>query len=98
MAGGAQSTQGLFYYYHVFAKALNAWGQPIIVDAKKVPHNWRAELIQQLATLVKEDGSWVNKSDRWWEGSPVLATSFAMLALEEAVKPCGDEETATKPK
>ena len=95
---GAQSTQGLFYYYHVFAKALNAWGQPIIVDAKKVPHNWRAELIQQLATLVKEDGSWVNKSDRWWEGSPVLATSFAMLALEEAVKPCGDEETATKPK
>ena len=32
----------------------------------------------------KPDGSWVNDNNRWWENDPVLATSYAMLALEFA--------------
>ena len=36
-----RSKQGVYYYYHVFAKALRAWGQDVIPDAKDVPHNWR---------------------------------------------------------
>ena len=30
----AQSRAGIFYYYHTFAKALNAWGEPVITDRK----------------------------------------------------------------
>ncbi len=82
-----QSKSGLYYYYHVFAKALDAWGEPVIADIKGVKHNWRHELIDALAAQVRDDGSWVNTADRWWEGSPVLTTSYAMLALEEALKP-----------
>ncbi|MEN6503524.1 MAG: prenyltransferase/squalene oxidase repeat-containing protein [Planctomycetaceae bacterium] len=82
----AQSQAGLYYYYHVFAKALRAWGQDVITDPEGAGHNWRHELIDHLAQRVRKDGSWVNNSDRWWEGHPVLATSFAMLALEEALK------------
>jgi squalene-hopene/tetraprenyl-beta-curcumene cyclase len=82
----AQSQAGLFYYYHVFAKALAAWGEPVIIDARGARHNWRHELIDQLASLARPDGSWVNAADRWQESSPVLTTIYSLLALEEAVR------------
>jgi len=82
-----QSQQGLFYYYHVFAKALRAWGKPEITDAKGVKHNWRHELIDALAKRAGKNGSWTNaKSSRWNEGNPVLATCFAVLSLQETLK------------
>jgi squalene-hopene/tetraprenyl-beta-curcumene cyclase len=81
-----QSREGLFYYLHVFSKALRAWGEPIIVDDKGVKHDWRMELADQLAGLQNKDGSWVNKAERWMESNPVLATAYAILALQEAGK------------
>ncbi len=82
----ASSLQGLYYYYHVFAKALTAWGEPTITDSAGKEHNWRHELIDTLAARVAADGSWVNDADRWHEGSPVLVTAYAVLALQEALK------------
>jgi len=72
---------GLFYYYHTFAKALDAMGLDEIEDAKGVKHDWRRELTEELAKRQKDDGSWVNKNTHWMEGDPNLATSFALLAL-----------------
>ena len=83
----AQSRQGLFYYYHVFAKALRAWGQDVIPDARGVKHNWRHELIEALKSQQRPDGSWVNTASRWMEANPVLVTCYSVLALEEALKP-----------
>ena len=84
-----QSQQGLYYYYHVFAKALRAWGQDVISDTRDVPHNWRQELIDVLAGSRKSaDGRkcWSNdKEERWFEGNPILATAYAVLALQETV-------------
>ncbi len=82
----ARSQQGLYYYYHVFAKALRAWGQPVITDTEGKEHNWREELIDALAARVSPDGSWVNTAGRWEESNPVLVTAYAVLALEEALK------------
>ena len=73
--------QGLFYYYHVFAKALDANGDRFIVDHKDGKHNWRAELVAQLAAVQNKDGSWINEADRWYEGDPNLVTSYCLLAL-----------------
>jgi len=73
--------QGLFYYYHVFAKALHAYGQQNIVDSKGVSHDWRADLLEQLSQKQKSDGSWTNPADRWYEGDPNLVTSYSLLAL-----------------
>jgi squalene-hopene/tetraprenyl-beta-curcumene cyclase len=83
----ATSLQGLYYYYHAFAKALRAWGEDTITDMQGRPHDWRAELTAALAQRVREDGSWVNDADRWHEGDPVLVTAYAVLALQEADKP-----------
>ncbi|MHC4982257.1 MAG: hypothetical protein ACYTF6_03700 [Planctomycetota bacterium] len=80
----AKSLQGLYYYYHVFAKALRAWGEPVITDARQRKHNWRHELIDALAERVRDDGSWVNEASRWEEKDPVLVTTYVVLALQEA--------------
>ena len=79
---GQQSLQGLYYYYHVFARALHAWGEPTIKDAQGQVHDWRAELCVKLRTLQNEDGSWVNPSDRWFEGNPHLVTAYSVLSLQ----------------
>jgi squalene-hopene/tetraprenyl-beta-curcumene cyclase len=74
---------GLFYYYHTLARALRAYGEPVITDAKGNKHDWRVELIQKIAQQQQPDGSWAGKQ-HWMENKPVLATAYAVLALEEA--------------
>ncbi|MCC7291362.1 MAG: terpene cyclase/mutase family protein [Phycisphaerales bacterium] len=81
-----QSLEGLYYYYHVFARAMKAWNEATIVDAGGTTHHWREDLCRKLVSLQREDGSWVNEADRWYEGSPVLVTCYAVLALETALE------------
>jgi len=80
-----QTKQGLYYFYYVFARALDAWGEQSIVDGRGVPHRWREELCEKLISLQHEDGSWVNDEDRWYEGNPHLVTAYSILALQTAL-------------
>ena len=73
--------QGLYYYYHTFAKALAMLGQPTLTDASGHVHDWRADLVAALATRQNPDGSWVNPADRFMEGDANLVTSYGLLAL-----------------
>jgi len=72
---------GLYYYFHTFAKALDTMQVKQFKDAKGDVHNWRAELVNHLAELQQENGSWTNKAERWYEADPNLATAYALLAL-----------------
>lgn len=78
------SGQGLFYYYHVFGRTFDAWGEDVIVDQLGRRHVWRDELVRKLAQLQRDDGSWVNEADRWMEGLPALTTAYALLSLQAA--------------
>ncbi len=78
--------EGLYYYYHVFARAMHAWGGPVIVDATGKRHNWQQELGRKLIALQKPDGSWINEKDRWLEGDPNYVTALAVLSLQTATK------------
>lgn len=82
-----QSKEGLFYYYHVFARALDAFGKPVVEDQSGRAHRWREELVAKLAELQRPDGSWINDEDRWMEGAPALTTAYSMLALQAAFDP-----------
>ena len=73
--------QGLYYYYHTFAKALDATGQQVFEDNQGIQHNWRAELVDALAARQHSDGSWVNPHNRWLEGDVNLVTGYALLSL-----------------
>lgn len=81
-----QSLEGLYYYYQVFARALQAWGTPRITDAEGVEHPWREELCRKLMSLQGTDGSWVNPADRWYEGNPSLVTAYSVSALQTALE------------
>ncbi len=73
--------QGLYYYYQTFAKALDAFGHDTFEDADGKKHDWRQELIAELAGRQQADGSWVNSNPGWREGDPNLVTGYALLAL-----------------
>ena len=73
--------QGLYYYYHTFAKTLSVLDIDELKDADGKSHDWRAELVATLATQQKTNGSWINEADRWYEGDPNLVTAYGLLAL-----------------
>jgi len=72
---------GLYYYYHTFAKALDAMKLDAVEDASGVKHFWRVELAAELIRRQRPDGSWINENNRWLEGDPCLVTGYALLTL-----------------
>ena len=86
-------SSGLYYYYHTFAAALSTAKLDTLKDADGVEHNWRDDLVAELAKRQNPDGSWSNDNQRWFENDKNLATAFALLALAHceplASKPVG---------
>ena len=76
--------QGLYYYYHTFAKTMATLGQPAFVDDAGKSHDWKSELVAALAQRQEKNGSWVNPADRFMEGDANLVTAYALLALNYA--------------
>jgi len=75
--------QGLYYYYQTAARALKAWGEDKVMDARRRTHDWRAELSEAVLARQRPDGSWINEADRWFEGFGPVPTSYALIALAE---------------
>lgn len=80
-----QKHEGLYYYYHVFARALAAWGEPTITDGASRSHDWRVELCRKVISLQRPDGSWLNEADRWLEGDADYVTGLTVSTLQTAV-------------
>jgi squalene-hopene/tetraprenyl-beta-curcumene cyclase len=81
-----QKDAGLYYYYHTFAKAMDALAEDQFADAKGVKHDWRQELFDELKKRQKANGSWANSNGAFLESLPELATAFAVLALSYTKK------------
>jgi len=82
-----QKQAGLYYYYHTFAKAMEALGEDNFKDSDGKSHDWRKELFEALKKRQNKDGSFINKGDRTFgEEDPGLATAFALLSLSYAKK------------
>lgn len=79
--------QGLFYYFNTMARALDLFGEEVIVDAQGKEHAWRKQLCGRLIAMQDpQSGSWINEnSPRWWEGNPLLSTAYVLLALDSAL-------------
>ena len=72
----------LYYYYLVFAKALQAFGEDAVVDSSGQSHNWRVDLGEKLLELQYPDGYWVNDDPDYMQDNKILVTAFAMMAIE----------------
>jgi squalene-hopene/tetraprenyl-beta-curcumene cyclase len=87
-ANPANAKDGLFYYYDTLARALSVYGQTTVTSgAKRL--DWRIEIIAKLAAQQKPDGSFVG-NNKFMEDNPVLATAFAVLAVQDAVRDLHD--------
>jgi hypothetical protein len=76
-----QGDAGLYYYYHAFAAALAAAKLDTVTAADGASHNWRSDLVAELAGRQNDDGSWTNSNRQWMENDPNLSTAFAIIAL-----------------
>ncbi len=81
-----RAQDGLYYYYYAFAKALDAFGQTEIVAADGTKRVWAADLLDALAARQRDDGTWVNTRERWWEIDPTLCTLYVLNASGVALR------------
>ena len=82
-------TDGLYYYYVTFARALDAWGSPtvgVVSEGEPNPRDWGNDLIDRLAEMQNADGSFKSVDDRWMESDPVLITAYSVIALSHAAR------------
>jgi squalene-hopene/tetraprenyl-beta-curcumene cyclase len=77
--------QGLYYYYHLMAKALSA-SKTTTLQASGKSHDWARELAIELINRQQSAGFWVNDTGRWMERDPILVTAYGLLTLE-LIKP-----------
>jgi squalene-hopene/tetraprenyl-beta-curcumene cyclase len=76
---------GLYYYYHMMAKALKLYGKSDLQLANGKKIDWRAELLNTFFRKQDGKGFWVNNAGRWWENDPVLCTTYSLQAIEMIV-------------
>ncbi|NQU38948.1 MAG: terpene cyclase/mutase family protein [Lentisphaerae bacterium] len=79
--------QGLFFFYNVLTRSLDAYGQDLVPAEAGTLIDWRSALAQRLVSNQKVDpdtggGYWINDTGRFWENDPILATAYTILALQ----------------
>jgi hypothetical protein len=79
MSAGS-SDAGRFHMLAMTARALRGSG-PRTLTTPSGAVDWRTAIEDRLLRDQRADGSWVNDDATWLEGDPVVATSFALLAL-----------------
>ena len=80
-----QGPEGLYYFYTVLVKCLDAFGDDLVTLPDGTTVAWREAVVRKILSLQHEDGHWVNTNNRWWEADPTLVTSYAILALDRAL-------------
>jgi len=79
--------QGLYFFYNVLTRSLDAYGQDLVPTKGGDMIDWRIQLARRLVEVQRIDpdtggGYWINDTGRFWENDPVLATAYALLALQ----------------
>ncbi|MEO0482711.1 MAG: hypothetical protein AAF138_03725 [Planctomycetota bacterium] len=85
---------GLYYYFMTFGRAMYAWGEPFVQvgadgamdGGPEGQRPWRGDLVDRLALLQNDDGSFTSVDDRWMENNTTLITAYALIALRHAVR------------
>lgn len=84
--GARHHERGLFYYYLLMARALDAYGENPFetFDGKK--HDWPRGLAERFLKTVRESKMWKNDNPAWYEGDPVLVTSYVLVTCDVLLK------------
>lgn len=82
---GADGSKGYYYYLVAMAKAFTAAGERELetADGRKV--FWARDLGKHLAKLQSTNGTFANPDPKWMEADPIMATSYALIALNLSI-------------
>jgi hypothetical protein len=75
-----EANRAAVYFYYTMSMAqtpLDQW----LVDVNGVPRMWREALADAVIARQHPDGSWANAADAFRENDPIVATSFACIAV-----------------
>jgi squalene-hopene/tetraprenyl-beta-curcumene cyclase len=78
--------RGIYHYYMVMARALHAFGEHPLVTFDGKKRDWAADLAAQLVKTARESKMWVNDNPGWYEGDPVLVTSYVLTTCDVLFK------------
>lgn len=79
---------GIYYYYMMMARGLDAYGENPFVTANGVKHDWAKEMAEKLIGLQQAEGQkvWKNDHSRWEEGDPIVVSSYVLIAYSSILK------------
>jgi squalene-hopene/tetraprenyl-beta-curcumene cyclase len=80
--------QGLFFFYNILSKSLNAANVNVITTSDKKHVAWRQQVAEKVVSTQKVEngkGYWLNDTGRFWENDKVLDTAYALLTLESVI-------------
>ncbi len=80
----ARGQEGLYYYYHVLARACRVHGRHV-VRTPAGERRWGEDLARRVLAAQSPDGSWVNASPRWFEGARPMTTALAIAVLDDCL-------------
>ncbi len=78
--------RGLYHYYLVMVRALDAFGENPLETFDGKRRDWPREIAAQLLKTVKDSKMWINENAAWYEGDPVLVTSYVLTTCDVLLK------------
>ncbi|RPH47307.1 MAG: hypothetical protein EHM91_06080 [Planctomycetota bacterium] len=84
--GQRHHLRGLYYYYLVMARALDAAGERPLVTSDGRERDWPAELGEQLLKTMRDGKGWQNDNPAWYEGDAVLVTGYVLNVLDTLLR------------
>lgn len=78
--------RGLYHYYLVMARALDAYGENPLETFDGRRREWPKDLAEQLLKTVRESKMWKNENPGWYEDDPVLVTSYVLVTCDILLK------------
>jgi squalene-hopene/tetraprenyl-beta-curcumene cyclase len=74
--------RGIYYYYLLMARALDAYGENPFVTFDGKKHDWPKELAEQFLKVVRDSKLWANDNPAWYEDDPVITSSYVLLTCD----------------
>jgi squalene-hopene/tetraprenyl-beta-curcumene cyclase len=78
--------RGIYYYYLLMARGLDAYGENPIVTFDGKKHDWPKEMAEQFIKVVRDSNLWQNENPAWYEDDPVITTSYVLLTCDLLLK------------
>jgi len=77
--------KGYYTYLYALTKTLKSLDIPSINNRDRNFYRWRQEIVSELLSRQRGNGSWRQTHAAWWENNSSLVTAYALLIIERCL-------------